>query len=328
MKAVIPVAGFGTRLRPHTYSKPKPLINVAGKPFLGYILEKLAALNPEEYIFIVGYLGEQIQHYVDSTYRLPARYVEQKELLGQAHALWLARDYIDGPIVIIFADTLFEADLRDLDPKDADGIAFVKEVEDPRRFGVVELDARGYVTRFVEKPASLENRLAVIGMYYIRNGPLLVKACEELMARGIRTRGEYFLTDALNIFLEYGQRLRVREVNVWVDCGTPEAVLETNRYLLAHGHDNSREARREGVVIIPPVFISPTAHVRHAVIGPYATIADGCFIENAIIRDSIVDSGARIVNAILEGSLIGRDAYVGGRFRRFNVGDSSSIDFT
>ncbi len=328
MKAVIPVAGFGTRLRPHTYSKPKPLINVAGKPFLGYILEKLAALDPEEYIFIVGYLGEQIQHYVDSTYQLPARYVEQKELLGQAHALWLARDYIDGPIVIIFADTLFEADLRDLDSPDADGIAFVKEVEDPRRFGVVELDARGYVTRFVEKPAGLENRLAVIGMYYIRNGPLLVKACEELMARGIRTKGEYFLTDALNIFLEYGQRLRVREVNVWVDCGTPEAVLETNRYLLSHGHDNSREAQREGVVIIPPVFISPSAHVRHAVIGPHATIADGCFIENAIIRDSIVDSGARIVNAILEQSLIGRDAYVGGRFRRFNVGDSSSIDFT
>ncbi len=328
MKAVIPVAGFGTRLRPHTYSKPKPLINVAGKPFLGYILEKLVALNPEEYIFIVGYLGEQIQHYVDSTYRLPARYVEQKELLGQAHALWLARDYIDGPIVIIFADTLFEADLQDLDSPDADGIAFVKEVEDPRRFGVVELDARGYVTRFVEKPAGLENRLAVIGMYYIRNGPLLVKACEELMARGIRTRGEYFLTDALNIFLEHGQRLRVREVNVWVDCGTPEAVLETNRYLLSHGHDNSREAQRESVVMIPPVFISPSAHVRHAVIGPYATIADGCFIENAIIRDSIVDSGARIVNAILEQSLIGRDAYVGGRFRRFNVGDSSSIDFT
>ncbi len=328
MKAVIPVAGFGTRLRPHTYSKPKPLINVAGKPFLGYILEKLAVLNPEEYIFIVGYLGEQIQQYVDSTYRLPSRYVEQKELLGQAHALWLARDYIDGPIVIIFADTLFEADLRDLDLKDADGIAFVKEVDDPRRFGVVELDARGYVTRFVEKPASLENRLAVIGMYYIRNGPLLVKACEELMSRGIRTRGEYFLTDALNISLEYGQRLRVREVNVWVDCGTPEAVLETNRYLLAHGHDNSREAQREGVVIIPPVFISPTAHVRHAVIGPYATIADGCFIENAIVRDSIVDSGARITNAILEGSLIGRDAHVGGRFRCFNVGDSSSIDFT
>ncbi len=328
MKAVIPVAGFGTRLRPHTYSKPKPLINVAGKPFLGYILEKLAALNPEEYIFIVGYLGDQIQHYVDSTYRLPARYVEQKELLGQAHALWLARDYIDGPIVIIFADTLFEADLRNLDSPDTDGIAFVKEVEDPRRFGVVELDARGYVTRFVEKPTSLENRLAVIGMYYIRNGPLLVKACEELMARGIRTRGEYFLTDALNIFLEYGQRLRVREVNVWVDCGTPEAVLETNRYLLSHGHDNSQEVQREGVVIIPPVFISPSAHVRHAVIGPYATIADGCFIENAIIRDSIVDSGARIVNAVLEQSLIGRDAYVGGRFRRFNVGDSSSIDFT
>lgn len=328
MKAVIPVAGFGTRLRPHTYSKPKPLINVAGKPFLGYVLERLAALNPEEYIFIVGYLGEQIQHYVDTTYRLPARYVEQKELLGQAHALWLARDSIDGPIVILFADTLFEADLRDLDQVDADGVAFVKEVEDPRRFGVVELDARGYVTRFVEKPTSMENRLAVIGMYYIRNGPLLVKACEELMARGIRTRGEYFLTDALNVFLEYGQRLRVREVNVWVDCGTPEAVLETNRYLLAHGHDNSREAQREGVVILPPVFISPSAHVRHAVIGPYATIADGCFIENAIIRDSIVDSGARIVNAILEGSLIGRDAYVGGRFRRFNVGDSSSIDFT
>src|SRR5438093_4930833 len=165
MKVVIPLAGFGTRLRPFTYTKPKPLINVAGKPVLGHLLDKIADLDVSEYIFIVGHLGEQVEEYVNTQYKLPARFIEQKEMLGQAHAIWLAREHLDDePVFILFVDTLFEADLSTLGKTDSDALIFAKEVEDPRPFGVVTLDENQYITGFVEKPKTTENRLAVIGL--------------------------------------------------------------------------------------------------------------------------------------------------------------------
>src|SRR5579871_2789205 len=189
MKVIIPLAGFGTRLRPHTYTKPKPLINVAGKPVLGHLLDKIAGLDIEEYIFVVGYLGEQVEEYVNTNYTLNARFVEQKELLGQAHAIWLAREYLDdGPVFILFVDTLFEADLSNLERPDADAVIFVKEVEDPRSFGVVTLDKDNYITSFVEKPRTMDNRLAVVGLYYFKNGNKLINAIKELMERKIMTK--------------------------------------------------------------------------------------------------------------------------------------------
>ncbi len=327
MKVIIPLAGFGTRLRPHTYSKPKPLVHVAGKPVLGHILDKLTGLDLEEVIFIVGYLGEQIKEYVDTHYRFVARYVEQKELLGQAHAIWLAREHAQGEVFIIFVDTIFETDLLAARAMDADGVLYVKEVEDPRRFGVAVVE-NGRIVRLVEKPTTDEHRLAVIGVYYIRDSQWLIRAIDELMARGIQTGGEYYLADALQLMIDQGARLVPQEVEVWEDCGKPETVLHTNRYLLSKLQDNGQKAKLVNSMVIPPVYIAPTARVENSVIGPYATIADHAYVCNALIRDSIIDEGAQICNTMLEGSLIGKNALVRGRYHRLNVGDSSQVDFS
>jgi glucose-1-phosphate thymidylyltransferase len=329
MNVIIPLAGFGTRLRPHTYSKPKPLVNVAGKPVLGHILDKvLRELEVDKVVFVVGYLGEQIERYVRTAYpTLRGDYVEQKELNGQAPAILLARELVSGPTFIVFVDTLADADLSSLPCETCDGLIFVKEVEDPRRFGVVQIDPSGDIARFVEKPATTENRLAVIGMYYVRDAAKLMDACEELMRRGIKTKNESFLADAFNIMIERGAKLRAREVGVWLDCGTAQAVLETNRYLLEHGHDNSSDWRNGRCVIVPPVNIHPTAQIVNSVIGPYATIGEGCYIESSVVRDSIVEAGAEVVDHVLAKSLVGRDAVLHGRPRRFNVGDNSLVGF-
>lgn len=330
MKVIIPLAGFGTRLRPHTYTKPKPLINVAGKPVLGHLLDKIAGLEISEYIFIVGYLGEQVEEYVNSEYKLNAKFVEQKELLGQAHAIWLAREYIhdDEPVFILFVDTLFEADLSQLGKTDADAVIFVKEVVDPRPFGVVTLDKDKYITGFVEKPDTMDNRLAVVGLYYFKSGKALIGSIKELMDRKKMTKNEYFLADAMDIMVKSGCKFRVQQVSVWLDCGKPETVLETNRYLLQHSADNSAEFKDQpGVIIIPPVNIHPSANLSHSVIGPNVTVGANCTIESCILRDTIIDEGAVCRDTLLDQSLIGRNARVEGRYRSVNVGDSSAIGF-
>ena len=330
MKAIIPLAGFGKRMRPHTWSKPKPLLNVAGKPVLGHILDKLVDLDVEvdELIFIVGWLGEQIvEYYQSSGYRYPSRSVMQTELLGQAHAIWLARESLSGPVLIVFVDTIFDADLSGLESSGLDGVLYVKEVEDPRRFGVTVLGNDGLVTRIVEKPDTFDNRLAVIGAYYVRDADWLLRAIEELMERNMQTKGEFYLADAFTLMIEQGARFGVREVSVWEDCGTPQAVLQTNRYLLDHGRDNGNIANVTDSVIIPPVYIAPSAQVERAIVGPYVTIAENSVVKQSIIRDSIVDEGAYIDDTTLDRSLIGRDAIVRGRYRILNVGDSSRVDF-
>lgn len=324
MKVIIPLAGFGTRLRPHTYTKPKPLVNVAGKPVLGHILDKLVDLDIDEIVFVTGYLGDQIEAYVSANYGFPARYVEQKELKGQAHALYLTREYVQGPVLIIFVDTIFETDLTELQRTTADGVLYVKRVEDPRRFGVAVLE-EGRVTRLIEKPSTFEHDLAVIGVYYLRDAQWLMRAIEELIERDIKTQGEYFLADALQLMIDQGARLEARQLEVWEDCGKPETVLHTNRYLLDHGHQQTIET--ENSIVIPPVYIAQSATVINSIVGPYVTIADEGVIKNSIVRDSIIDERSHIEGAMLSGSLIGRDARVSGSFERLNVGDSSQVDF-
>lgn len=327
MKVIIPLAGFGTRLRPHTYTKPKPLLNVAGKPVLGHVLDKLAGVDLEEVIFIVGYLGDQIRQYVEAHYDFPARYVEQRELLGQAHAIWLAREAIDGPTLIIFVDTIFEADLLEIPAVDADGILYVKEVEDPRRFGVAMVGADGIVQRLVEKPAGFEHRLAIVGVYYLRDGQWLMRAIDQLMVENRQTKGEYYLADALQVMIEQGARFVARPVSVWEDCGKPETVLHTNRFLLESGGAYVGKAQITNSAIIEPVYIADSARITNSIIGPHATIADGASVCDSLVRDSIVDEGAVIEDTMLAESLIGKDALVRGLYRKLNVGDSSQVDF-
>ncbi len=330
MKVVIPMAGYGTRLRPHTWSKPKPLVTVAGKPVLGHVLDTFANLSfVEEVVFIVGYLGQQVEEYVQQAYPgLRSSFIEQRELLGQSHAIWLARDRLTGPMLMVFVDTLIEADLSRLGTEKSGGVAYVKAVADPRRFGVAEVGKDGRVTRLVEKPDDVGNNLVVVGQYYFRESAELLKAIDVQMERRTQLKGEYFLADAINVMLQNGLDMRVEPVEVWMDCGTPESLLETNRYLLDHGRDNSAEAAGRGhVLIVPPVFIDPTAHVRQAVVGPHVTIAADCVVERSILQDSIIDAGSSIVDTTLAQSLIGRDARVLGRHRSLNVGDSSEVGF-
>jgi len=323
VKVIIPLAGFGTRLRPQTYTRPKPLVSVAGKPVLGHILDKLTGLQIEETIFIVGYLGDQIRDYVRANYHFPTHYVEQRELKGQAHAIHLAKEHISGPVLIVFVDTIFEADLDALASEPADGIIYVKEVDDPRRFGVVVTE-KGVITRLVEKPATPVSNLAVIGVYYVKDSQLLLDCIAELIRRDIKTQGEYFLADAFQLMIDHGSRFVARTVDVWEDCGKPETVLHTNRYLLEHG--GAQEAPTENAALIPPVYVDKTAVIKDSVVGPYVSVAAGATIVRSIVRDSIINEGAHIEDANLSQSLIGNDATVRGSFQRLNVGDSSQVD--
>jgi glucose-1-phosphate thymidylyltransferase len=322
MKVILPLAGLGTRMRPHTWSKPKPLLSMAGKPVLGHILDKLAPLNVQEVVFIVGWLGDQIEKYVGAHYDYKARYVEQKELKGQAHAIYLAHESLSGPCLIIFVDTLFEADLTTLEASDADVVMFVQEVEDPRRFGVA-VQEEGRVVRLIEKPDSMEHRDAVVGIYYIREGAELVSAIEHLMEHDMQTKGEFYLADAIQVMIDRGAHAIAQQVDVWEDCGQPDAVLKTHRYLLDTGHTQEIEVRN--AVIIPPVHIAHTARIEGSVVGPYVSVGENVVIRDAVVRDSIIEKGCHVEGMVLEGSLVGRNATIKSPARMLNVGDDDQI---
>ncbi len=326
MKAVILLAGLGTRLRPHTYSRPKPLVNVAGKPVLGHILDGMAEIQFEEIIFVVGYLGDQIEKYVTTTYpHLNARFVVQEEMRGQAHAINLAREFIDQEVLIIFGDTIWETDWSRLQRVTSDGLIYCHEVPDPRRFGVVTLEY-GYVTRFVEKPQEPISNLAVVGVYYFKAWQKIMQAIDDVLTLNIQTKGEYYLADAMQRMIEQGAKLEAERIAVWEDCGTREAILQTNRYLL--GKNGNLTPRAQDSHIIPPVYIGANAQVCRSIIGPNVSISEGAVIEDAILRNCIISEYAEVKSAMLEASLIGSNARVYGTFRKLNVGDSSELDFS
>lgn len=322
MNVIIPVAGLGTRLRPQTWSKPKPLVSVAGKPVLGHVLDRLAPLSLDRVVFVTGYRGEQIEEYVRKNYDFEAIFVEQREQLGQSHAVIQARDAVRGPTLIVFPDMLFEADIEQLKVLNADGALFVKEVPNPQRFGVVVLE-HGRIKRLIEKPAEPVSNLAVVGLYYLREIQELFSAIDHQMRCGIQQYGEFFLADALQFMIDHGCKFASLKVSVWEDCGKPEALLSTNRYLLKG--QGCRVPTIEGAVIVPPSFVDPSATIRNSVIGPFASIGARVTVSNSIVSDSIVDEGAQLDVVMLTRSIIGRQAYVRGDFMQVNVGDSSDI---
>ena len=326
MKLVIPMAGRGSRMRPHTWTCPKPLLPIAGKPMLAHVLDVFSELPIEEFVFIVGWLGEQVRDYVMENYEIPAHFVEQTELLGQAHALWLAREYMQGPIFTFFVDTLFfGADFSDLDAPGLDGVIYTKEVADPRRFGAVQVGPDGWATRLIEKPSSLDNKQVMIGLYYFNDGAALAQTCEELMRSGRQTQGEYFESDAVNMMVEQGGHFATREVSRWLDTGKPETTLHANRYLLDNGQDNCDKVHTWRSVLIPPVHVAPDAVIEDSVVGPYVDVGAGARVRNAIVRNSIIDADAEVEDIFLEGSLIGPKAKVQDRPTRLNVGDAAAV---
>ncbi|MFQ5922210.1 MAG: sugar phosphate nucleotidyltransferase [Anaerolineales bacterium] len=325
MRLVLPMAGLGTRLRPHTWSKPKPLVPVAGKTVLGHFLDPVIALpDLEEVVLIVGYLGDQIRGYMGQHYpNLRVRYVVQEELSGQSHAIWLAREGLEGPTLIGFVDTLIETDFN---VSNGEAAIWVSEVDDPRRFGVVEADAEGRVQRLIEKPDDPPSNLAVVGFYYFERAERLIEAIQQQMERGSKLKGEYFLADAINVMLDGGLNMRAVQVGAWNDCGTQGAVLDTNRYLLDHGRDNTKIALAgNGVVIEPPVFLDPAAHVSRSVIGPHVSIGPGCVVMRSSIRGSILDANTEVRDSDLSDSLIGRACMILNSVGSLNIGDASQV---
>ncbi|MCD6425997.1 MAG: NTP transferase domain-containing protein [Anaerolineales bacterium] len=332
LKVVIPMAGYGKRLRPHTWSRPKQLLTLAGKTVIEHVLDTFSSLPEDtkiEYVFIVGYLGDKIKAYMAEEHPdTTVHFVVQEEMRGQSHAIYLARDYINGPMIMVFADTLIETDLGFLDEEQSDIVAWVKPVPDPRRFGVAEVGKRNLVTRLIEKPKAMDNNLALVGFYYFKKGQDLIQAIEKQIDQQVQLKGEFFLADAINIMLEGGKsKMRTEKVHVWLDAGTFDAMLSTNRYLLDHGHDNSEKAaQRIGVHVIPPVFIHPEAEVESSVIGPHTTVEAGCKILGSVIQNSIIEKGSQVEDALLNGSLIGQNTVVKGGSISINVGDDTVLE--
>jgi len=310
-------------MRPQTWSKPKPLLHVAGNTVLGHTLDKLADLRVDEVIFITGWLGEQIQEWVQQRYAFKARYVVQDRLEGQAHAIYLAREHLSGPCLVIFVDTVFEGNLAMLETAPMDGVVYVQEVDDPRDFGVV-VEENGRIVRYIEKPDTLDNRKTTVGVFWFRNGQELVSAIDWLLDKDLRTKGEFYLADAINVMLSRGSHFVSEPVTLWEDCGQPETILKTNRTLLDRGRGRV-EAPGHNCVIIPPVYVAPGVEMENAIIGPHVSIDEGARIVSSVVRDSIIERDARILDSRLEGSLIGRKATVRGYAGQLNVGDNSIV---
>jgi glucose-1-phosphate thymidylyltransferase len=342
LKVIIPMAGWGTRMRPHTWSKPKPLVGVAGRTALDYLMDMFKSVPPNmkiEYIFVLGpNLGElQIPPFIQAHYPdIRAHYVVQAEMKGQSHALYLSREHLSGPMIMCFSDTLIETDLSFLSREQADGVAWVKAVPDPRRFGVAEVNADGSVKRLIEKPKNMENNLVLVGCYHFRRAEDLLSAIDEQMRRDIRLKEEFFLADAVNIMLERGALIRVEKTETWLDTGTIDSTLETNRYLLERDghamfseHNDGGEARLTGVKLIQPAFVHSTAEVIDSQIGPYASIGPNCRVSGSVIEDSIIEADCEISDISLKRSVVGRQAKVQGTGTKqvltLNISDDSSV---
>jgi len=306
MKVIVPLAGKGTRLLPLTQRVPKPLVHVAGRPVMDYVMDMVAGLEVDELIVITGHLKEAVEHYIRDHYRVPARFVEQRTLDGTAGAINLARPWVDAPVLIIFVDTLFDADLSVIPKTTADGIMWVKEVEDYQRFGVVVTDAAGYMTRIVEKPQTPVSKLANIGLYYVKDWRALFEGIAHVLRQPPGQGGEYYLTDAFQYMIDNGRRILTSQVAGWYDCGKVDTLLETNRHLLEHGRGLA-PSPVPGVVIRPPVRVESGTTLREATIGPNVTIEAGGVISESTIENSVVGRGARISGSRISGCVIGDD---------------------
>lgn len=331
MKVIIPLAGMGTRLRPHTYSKPKPLVPVGGKPILGHILDKIDELNEVKQItgliFITGPMQQKIEDYVAEEYsQYQSTYIPQKELLGDGHAVLLAKSQIqeNDELMIIFSDTLFKTDLSVINSVQADGIIWTKEVDDPRRFGVVVTDENELIHEIVEKPEKPISNKAIVGLYYIKNGLNYINILQKLIDQDIQSKGEFRNADALKLMLEEGKSLKSEAIEVWADCGTVKTLLETNRWLLETSH--SKGVVNENSIIIPPVYIEDGVTITNSVIGPFVTIAKGCAIDHSIIKNSIIGADATLINSNITDSLIGENVLMDQLPQKLNLGDNCVLD--
>jgi glucose-1-phosphate thymidylyltransferase len=324
MKVIIPLAGKGTRLRPHTHITPKPMLRVAGKPVMDYVMEDVQKLgNVDQVIYITGHLKERVEQHVHATYSIPGVFIEQQVQDGTAGAVALAEGYIDAPVLIIFVDTIFDADLSVINRTDADGIIWTKEVEDYERFGVVVTDGDNNMTRIVEKPSTPISRRANIGLYYIRNWKLLYEGIHHVLTQP-KNKGEYFLTDAFQYMIEHGARIKVIDVGGWYDAGKIDTLLQTNRAMLDRGRARV-PAGMDRSQIVDPVYIEDGVTISGSKVGPNVAIGRGSIIEKSVIRDTIIGNQTRVVRSHLKNSLIGDEVFIAGMNGEGTVGDHSEV---
>lgn len=328
MKAIIPVAGAGTKLRPLTYTQPKPLIPVAGKPIIAYILDQLIEAGIQEFVFILGYLGEKIKEYLEESYPCITKvYVYQHEREGLGHAIYLCQEVLDHEeeVLIQLGDTILDIDMNVLLNSRTNTLA-VRKVEDPREFGVVELDEKGLVVKMVEKPQFPHSNLAIVGLYLIREWKKLLSCLETNIRTGRKTKGAFHLTDGLMCMLENRSRVEVMEVRNWFDCGRKEILLATNATMLTRKPVLSSDSNLENSIIIPPVNIGQGCTIKNSLIGPYVSIGENSSVVHSIIKDSIIGNFTSLDDVVLQHSIIGNDAVVKGKFQSFNIGDNTEID--
>lgn len=332
MKIVIPMAGRGTRLRPHTLTVPKPLIPVAGKPIIQRLVESLASSYDgqiEEIAYIVGDFGVDVEKEligIAETLGARGRIYYQEKALGVGHAIYCAADSLNGKCMIAFADTLFKADFT-FDTRE-EGFIWVQKVKDPSSFGVVKLDTDGYVSEFIEKPSTPVSDLAIVGLYYFREGEKLRNALQHIISKEIREKNEYQLTTALELLKNEGMRFRTGEIEEWLDCGNKDAILHSNARMLEFHRDNGLIARNaviENSVVIPPCFVGENAVIRNAVIGPFVSVGHNSTVENTVITNSIIQNKSQIRNAVLDYSMIGNSSRFVGSKDELNLGDFSNF---
>jgi glucose-1-phosphate thymidylyltransferase len=328
MKAIIPVAGAGTRLRPLTYTQPKPLIPVAGKPIIGYILDQLIEAGIEEYVFILGYLGEKIKEFLEENYPIIKKhYVYQEDRQGLGHAIFLCNQLLakEEEILIHLGDTILDIDITVFKNSRYNTLA-VRKVLDPREFGVVELNEKGLVSRMVEKPQIPKSNQAIVGLYLIKEWPKLISCLETNIRNQRMTRGAFHLTDGLMCMLENNSRFDVMEVKNWFDCGKKEILLSTNAIMLSRSAKALVNGAHEDSIFIPPVSIGNNCIIKHSIIGPNVSVGENSQITNSILKDAIIGNFTSLDDVVLQHSIIGNDAVIKGRFQSFNIGDNTEID--
>ncbi len=324
MKVIIPLAGKGTRLRPHTHITPKPMLKVAGKPVMDYVMDDVQRLGGvDQVVYITGHLKERVEEHARTAYPIPGVFIEQKVQDGTAGAVSLAKPYVDAPVLIIFVDTIFDADLSIINRTDADGIIWTKEVEDYQRFGVVVTDADGNMTKIIEKPDTPISKRANIGLYYIRNWKLLFEGIDHVLTRP-KNKGEYFLTDAFQYMIDHGAKIQVVDVQGWYDAGKIDTLLETNLAVLQKGRAR-RPASIDARQIVEPVYIEDGVTITGSKVGPNVSIGAGSVIENSEIRDAIIGGKTRIARCAVQNSVVGDDVVLVGVKGEVTIGDHSEV---
>lgn len=328
MKAIIPVAGAGTKLRPHTYTQPKALIPLAGQTILGIIVDQLHEAGIDDFIFIVGYLGDKIQDYVEEKYpHLNTHFVIQNERHGIGHAISLTKEIVAGDeVFIVLGDSICEYDVKEVLNGDYSMLG-VKKVDDPRDFGVAEMNQEGFIQRVVEKPHIPKSNMALVGIYRIRETDILFSCLENNIANKIMSFGEFNLTDAIECMIKQGAKIKPYKVQNWFDCGKKETLLKTNATLLKKfGHNVSEDRQFDNTIIIPPVSIAAGCDISHSIIGPNVAIGENVVINSSVIKDSIIGAYSDLLDIVLTQSLIGSDTEVKGESRSLNIGDNTEID--